>query len=294
MESKKAYLFIINPRSGTRLGRGAAQIISTIENKVRSEGHQVSCLTTLHSGHATQLVKEALASPTQWAAVVAVGGDGTVNEVGRGLLHSNTPLGIIPLGSGNGLARHLGIPLSLSGSLERILTGKTLRMDSAEINGNPFFCTSGLGFDAWVSYQFGQHHKRGLLSYAQISWSSYWSYKPQLFTRSSQSLKAFSICFANAGQFGNNAWIAPHANVSDGKLELCQVKPFPKWFGVAFVWKMFNKKLTNSKYVAYESFSEVTIRTEAPALIHFDGEPHQLTSSEIHVKVVSQSLTVIR
>jgi diacylglycerol kinase (ATP) len=293
VESHKAYLFIVNPRSGTRLGHGAEQIISIIENKIKLAGHQVTCVTTRHGGHATELVKEAVASSNRWTAIVAVGGDGTVNEVARGLLHSGTPLGIIPLGSGNGLARHLGIPLTVSGALSCILNGETLRMDSAEINGYPFFCTAGLGFDALVSHRFSQHSKRGLLSYAKISWDAYWAYRPFSFTRDHKKELAFSVCFANAGQFGNNAWIAPHANVTDGKLDLCHIKPFPKWMGVAYVWKMFTKRLTHSKYIAYERFTEATIQTETPSIVHFDGEPHQLISTEIRVRIIPQSLTVI-
>lgn len=293
MKSSTAYLFIINPHSGTKLGKGLEDIVSSIENQVKSAGYEVSCVTTTQRGHATKLVHDAIASSQKWRAVVAVGGDGTVNEVARGLLHSDTPLGIIPLGSGNGLARHLRIPLSLSKALARILEGNTRLIDSAEINGNPFFCTSGLGFDAWVSHQFASHHKRGLWSYVQISWNAFWSYLPQSYSLGSNRIKAFSICFANAGQFGNNAWIAPHADISDGKLELCIINPFPKWFGGIFTLQMFTRRLSNSRYVNYEPFTRLDLKTDTPAIIHYDGEPYQLDSEEITVKTIPQSLRVI-
>lgn len=288
----RSYLFILNPRSGTRLGQSAADVAAYIEARVRREGHVVRTLITQYRGHATELVRESIEAD-EWTAVVAVGGDGTVNEVARALLHTSTPLGILPLGSGNGLARHLALPLALPSALDRVLHGQTLTIDSAQLNGNPYFCVAGIGFDAHVSHLFSQYTKRGFESYLKVSWGAYWNYQPQTYKLNGQALQAFSLSFANAGQFGNNAWVAPQADLTDGLLEQCTITPFPKWYGTTLVYRLFSKGMSPSPYVSYQPVTKAVVETEGPALVHYDGEPYLLDTNKVEVRIVPQSLRVV-
>lgn len=266
-------------------------MVPWLEQKAQEAGYRAKAVVTQAQGHATQLASEAVATQ-QWNTVVAVGGDGTVNEVAQGLLHSPVSLGILPLGSGNGLARHLGIPLSTSAALNHLFTSATNLIDSATLNEQPFFCVAGLGFDAYVSQLFGQQPRRGLDTYLRVSMQAYLDYLPQRIWTYGNETEVFSLSFANAGQFGNNAWVAPHADLTDGRLEVCTVLPFPKWYGTALAFQLFTKNLKSSTYISYQSLSEITVETELPALVHYDGEPWQLATNQIKVKVVPKSLRV--
>lgn len=282
---------MVNPRSGTTLGREADSMVAWLEQKAQEAGYRAKVVITQARGHATQLAREAVAAQ-QWGTVVAVGGDGTVNEVAQGLLHSPISLGILPLGSGNGLARHLGIPLNVSAALNHLFTSRSKAIDSATLNSQPFFCVAGLGFDAYVSQVFGQQPRRGLDTYLRVSMQAYLDYLPQRIRLNGCEAEVFLLSFANAGQFGNNAWVAPQADLTDGRLEVCTVLPFPKWYGTALTFQLFTKNLKSSTYVSYQSLSEITVETERPALVHYDGEPWQLTTNQIEVKVVPKSLWV--
>jgi diacylglycerol kinase (ATP) len=288
----ESYLFIINPSSGTSIGQHSGKIAKAIEDFVKNNGGKAKILFTERRGHATELVEENL-DKENWKAVVAVGGDGTVNEVAKALVNRSTPLGILPLGSGNGLARHLGLPLTLSLSLKRLFDGAVNTIDSAELNGIPFFCTAGMGFDAYVGYLFSQQHSRGLATYVNVSMRSYWSYKPQQYKLNGKPIKVFSLSFANAGQFGNNAWVAPQASVFDGLLDICTIMPFPKWYGSNLTYKLFTKQLKPSAYISYQLASDAVIEADKPPMIHYDGEPLQLETTRIEIKVKPKSLRII-
>ncbi len=288
---RESFLFVINPNSGTTLGREAGQMATLLERKAKAAGHEAQCVITEAQGHATELAAVASANK-QFGTVVAVGGDGTVNEVARALLHSDVVLGILPLGSGNGLARHLGIPLTLSAALDHLWKSVPTTIDSATLNFQPFFCVAGLGFDAHVSQLFGQQSQRGWDTYVKVSLKAYLDYLPQKLKIAGQKAEVFSLSFANAGQFGNNAWVAPHADLADGLLEVCTVAPFPTWFGTALAFQLFTKSLKTSTYVAYQSLTTLTVETERPALVHYDGEPWQLETNRIEVEIVPGSLQV--
>jgi diacylglycerol kinase (ATP) len=286
-----SFLFVVNPRSGTTLGREAGSMAPWFEQQAQEAGHRAQAIITQAPGHATELASEAVAS-RKWDAVVAVGGDGTVNEVARGLLHSPVALGIVPMGSGNGLARHLSIPLSPAAALNHLFTSNSSLIDSATLNGQPFFCVAGLGFDAYVSRLFGQQPRRGLDTYLRVSMQAYLDYVPQRIRINGREEVVFSLSFANAGQFGNNAWVAPHADLTDGRLDICTVSPFPKWYGTTLTYQLFTKNLKTSTYVSYQLLPELTIETDHPALVHYDGEPWQLDNPRIEVKAVPKSVWV--
>lgn len=289
--ARDSVLFVINPNSGTKLGSGTIDTKALIERCTDEAGYYAQCVVTQAAGHATELATEAVTSGA-YTAVVAVGGDGTVNETARGLRHSTLPLGILPMGSGNGLARHLGIPLTMEEALLHFFRSSVQIVDSATLNGQPFFCVAGLGFDAYVSQQFGQQSHRGWDTYVRVSMQAYLEYQPQKIKVAGVEIEVFSLAFANAGQFGNNAWVAPQATLTDGLLEVCTVTPFPKWYGPVLAYQMFSKSLKNSEHVAYQSLPRYAVETDQPALVHFDGEPWQLNTNRIEVEVVPQSLRI--
>jgi diacylglycerol kinase (ATP) len=286
------YLFILNPNSGTSIGKNSTAVRERIRSAVKKNAGSAQILFTEERAHATELVHEHMHAE-KWKAIVAVGGDGTVNEIAKPLVGTNIPIGILPLGSGNGLARHLGLPLTLDAALKRLFEGKPMTIDSAELNGIPFFCTAGMGFDAYVGHLFSQQKARGLATYVNVSFKAYWSYKPQPFRLNGVEKQAFSLSFANAGQFGNNAWVAPQASLQDGLLDVCTISPFPQWYGTALAYGLFTKQLKQSTYIDYQRATEALVETDTPPMIHYDGEPLQLDTTRIEVKIKPGSLNVI-
>ncbi|TAF79443.1 MAG: diacylglycerol kinase [Runella slithyformis] len=284
------YWFIINPKSGTQFGQKMAQLESAIAEQTKLPNDEIIFKMTAHAGHATDLAREAVAQHID--VVVAVGGDGTVNEVARGLLHSQVVLGIVPMGSGNGLARHLGISMNVPQATKRIFNSEKQLIDSALINNIPFFCTAGAGFDAHVAAQFARQTRRGFFTYIKTSLLSFWQYQPQVYSFGGQHVRLFALTFANASQFGNNAYIAPQASTQDGLLDVCQLKPFSAIAGLAVAWRLFGKSLDKSRYANIERYHQLIVTTETPPLIHYDGESLQLTTNELRVEIVPKSLWV--
>jgi Sphingosine kinase and enzymes related to eukaryotic diacylglycerol kinase len=162
MTNKKKIVFIVNPISGTQ---GKKAILKIVDERIDKEKIEYEIIETKYAGHAISIADEAAKNGTDIA--VAIGGDGTINEVARSLVHTSTALGIIPCGSGNGLARHLNIPMDPKGAVDVINDGETICIDYGKINSRPFFCTCGVGFDAFVSLKFADSGKRGLLTYLE-------------------------------------------------------------------------------------------------------------------------------
>lgn len=246
---------------------------------------------TTHPGHATELATAAVQRGV--SRVIAIGGDGTINETAQGLRRSATALGIVPIGSGNGLARHLRLPLHPEKAIERALAGQPVVIDSAEINEFPFFCTAGMGFEAHIAHAFAQASERGLLTYIRTAMQAFWSYKPQRYTIEGQPKELFSLTFANAGQFGNNAWMAPTANIADGRLELCEMYPFPAPAAGLITWRLFAKSLNRSAYWRGHSFTHVSVQASGPLPIHVDGEPRIIETGAVQVRILPSSLLVL-
>ena len=222
---KKKIVFIMNPISGTS---SKAAIPSLIESTLNKELFEYEIRMTERAGHASEIATEAKNNHVD--IVVAVGGDGTINEVARSIVHSDTALGIIPCGSGNGLARHLLIPMNLKKSIEIINHCEIHDLDYGVINEYPFFCTCGMGFDAFVSMKFAESGKRGPISYAENILREGLKYQPETYTLEDETgtkqYKAFLISCANASQYGNNAYIAPQASMSDGLMDVIIMEPF--------------------------------------------------------------------
>ena len=291
MATRSAVLAIINPLSGTTSTEQKKLLQDAFVRRANALGHAPEVVFTTGPGHATELAAEAVRQGV--SRVLAIGGDGTINETAQALRKSATALGIIPIGSGNGLARHLGIPLNPMKAIERALTGRPVVIDSGEINEHPFFCTAGLGFEAYVAHAFAQQPVRGLPIYVRTAFRAFWAYKPQRFVLNGQEKELFSLTFANAGQFGNNAWMAPTANIADGRLEQCEIRPFPAQAVGMLTWRLFNKTLNQSGYWRGRSITKAIVQAEEPLLIHADGEPLILPESRAEVRVLPGSLLVL-
>lgn len=254
-------------------------------------GFAPEVIQTSYAGHATELAAEAVKRGVN--RVLTIGGDGTINETAQALRKSATSLGIVPIGSGNGLARHLGIPLNPLKAIERALKGRPVVIDSGEINEYPFFCTAGFGFEAYVAHAFAKEPVRGLPTYIRSAFRSFWAYKPERLVVDGQEKELFSMTFANAGQFGNNAWMAPTANIADGKLELCEIRPFPTQAAGMLTWRLFNKTLNQSSYWRGHSITKSVVEANGPLLIHADGEPLTLPTGRAEIRILPGSLLVL-
>ncbi|MDD2602026.1 MAG: diacylglycerol kinase family lipid kinase [Prevotella sp.] len=288
---KKRILFIINPISGTL---AKDQIPGKIQQYIDHEKFDVEIKSTEHAGHATELAKEAVADAID--IVVAVGGDGTVNEVARSLVHTPVALGIIPIGSGNGLARHLLIPLNFKKSIEIINLCEVHDLDYGVINDNPFFCTCGMGFDAFVSQKFAETGKRGPITYVQKVLEEGARYRPETYEISDENStmrhKAFLISCANASQYGNNAYIAPQASMSDGLMDVIIMEPFDVIEAPQIAIDMFSKTLDkNSKIKTFQT-KHLHIHRSKPGVIHFDGDP-TMSGEDIDVHLEERGIKII-
>lgn len=291
MATRSAVLAIVNPLSGTTSADQKKLLQDAFMRRADALGYAPDVVQTTHPGHATELAAEAVARGVN--RIVAIGGDGTINETAQALRRSATALGIVPIGSGNGLARHLGIPLNPMKAIDRALSGRPVVIDSGEINEHPFFCTAGFGFEAHVAHAFAQQPVRGLPTYVRTAFRAFLGYKPPQFLLDGQPKELFSLTFANAGQFGNNAWMAPTANIADGRLEQCEIRPFPVQAAGMLTWRLFNKTLNHSAYWRGHSITKATVQADVPLLIHADGEPLTLPDGRAEVRVLPGSLLVL-
>lgn len=272
MQNSKQLMLIINPISGTNSKAGLAGMVQEVLAPV---GYQIDVKYTTCQGDATRLAT--LAVEQGYDAVLAAGGDGTINETAIALCGSNVPLGIIPAGSGNGLARHIGIPVDPRLSLKVIERQHVVDCDYATVNDRPFFCTFGVGFDAAVSHRFARQKRRGKLSYIRSAVSEYVTYHPQTYTISANghiiTEKAFIVAVCNASQYGNNAYIAPEASITDGLLDITVVHAGnPVDAAVVGVDLMTGYINRNTMIHTFRAPAAVIYRTgEGPA--HIDGEP---------------------
>ena len=291
MTARQTALFLINPRSGTRTGKQAPALQRQIADAARQHGWEAEPVITQYKGHSIELVRQAVRDGI--ARVVAVGGDGTINEIAQELRHTNTALGILPFGSGNGLARHLGISLKPELALNQFFTGQAKPMDYGLANEIPFFCTSGVGFDAYVGNLFDKATRRGFSSYVSITFEAYWAYRPVQYCINGEPKTLYTATFANAAQYGNNAWIAPQANVADGQLDVNLTGPFPLTAAPRIFSQLFTKSLDKSKYVELFRARQITLEADEPLLIHYDGEPRQLNTNRLTVSIVPGGIRVV-
>ena len=290
MERKKI-VFIVNPKSGT-LGKTNWIAIST---KMLAQEFDLEFQYTTHRGHACELAQKAAANEV--AIVAAVGGDGTVNEIASALIHSDTALAILPLGSGNGLARDLGISTLLPFSaVKAIKKGKTIQIDYSTANGVPFFCTCGVGFDAHISRIFATNKKRGFWNYVILAIREYFRYKPVECTLEydgkTEKKKAFIVNCANIQQLGNNAYIAPKANYTDGLLNVTILKPFGLIGAVRLGTFLFLRQIDKIKYAETFECERLVLNIPTDTPFHYDSEAAKVPT-RIEIEAVKLGLKVI-
>ena len=263
---------IINKYAGHKEGAKAIDIVVPYLEK---KDYLVEYSFTQHPGHATELASKA--SSDGFNLVVAVGGDGTVNEVAQGLIGSSTPIGIIPMGSGNGLARELGISMNMLQSARILIDGENLHLDVCRLNDQRFLCTSGIGFDAMIADKMSKASSRGFLKYVQLVVQESLNYKPLDVRMKIDGVliaePVFLITFANASQFGNNAYIAPGASMTDGLIDVVVVKKFPKIWMPVFAVALFTKLIPKLPFVECYKAKKIDLETVNTTVFHFDGEP---------------------
>lgn len=288
---KKLITFIINPHSGTHSKEEMPRIIG---KELDGNKFEAEFVFSEYAGHAATVARQCADRGVD--IVTAVGGDGTVNEVARSLVHTESALGIIPCGSGNGLARHLCIPLDIKRAVEIINTCKIEALDYGTINDLPFFCTCGMGFDAFISLKFAEAGKRGPITYLENVLREGLKYKPEIYEVEDEtgatSYKAFLIACANASQYGNNAYIAPHATMTDGLMDVIIMEPFTPFDAPQISIDMFNKTLDRNSKIKTFKARRIHIRRQRPGAIHYDGDP-MMTGTDIDVKMEARGINVI-
>ena len=289
--NKKQAVFIMNPRSGTH---SKGEIPRLIEEHLDKGLYDYRVEVTRYAGHATAIALQCVQEGAD--VVVAVGGDGTVNEVARALVHSTAALGIIPCGSGNGLARHLCIPMDVKRAIGLLNHCKVESLDYGVINGLPFFCTCGMGFDAFISLKFAEAGRRGRLTYVENVLREGLKYQPETYEvvdeTGARRYKAFLIACANASQYGNNAYIAPKATMTDGLMDVIIMEPFTAFDAPQISIDLINRTLDkNSKIKTFRDKS-IRIHRSKPGAIHFDGDP-TTTGCDIDVHIEERGIRII-
>jgi diacylglycerol kinase family enzyme len=279
--------FIVNPRSGH-----AARILDPVRSFARSRGDDV--VFTARPGHAGELAAQAVAAGCE--LVVSVGGDGTMNEVAGALVGTSAILGLVPCGSGNGLGRHLGIHGPPAHVFAVLQHGRPRSMDTGLADGHPFFSIAGIGLEAEIAHRFNRLSHRGLPGYLKSGFSTFCEWHPQACTISHagrrETLQVFTLAVANAGQYGNNARIAPDARIDDGSLDLVAVPPLTPWNALPLLFRLFSGGLGTAKGVAHRRADCFVIERNGPGLLHTDGEVHA-TGPIIEFRVRPASLRVM-
>lgn len=292
MEEKRRHILaIINPVSGTGSKDKIPRLIETVVNP---DLNDVSIIMSEYQGHAYELTQQAVKE--NFDIVVAIGGDGTVNEVGHALCNTDTALAIVPCGSGNGLARHLRLSMNASRSLQVLNNGVVGSFDYCTLNGRPFFCTCGMGFDAAVSYKFSNEGTRGFITYIKTTITEFFKYKPQEYVididGQQMKEKAFVIACCNAAQYGNNAYIAPRATMQDGLIDVTVMHPFNLAHSPLIGARLFLKQLGRDHHVSIYRGKRITIEREGEDIIHMDGDP-MMMPSKLVIENVNNGIKIL-
>ena len=291
MTEKKRIVFVVNPISGTQ---GKKAILKWIDERLDRSLYDYSIVKTEYAGHATQIAANAVTEKVD--VVVAIGGDGTISEIARSLVHTDTALGIIPCGSGNGLARHLRIPMEPKAAIDILNRGCELCIDYGKINNIPFFCTCGVGFDAFISLKFADSGKRGLLTYLENTLHESLTYQPETYEieneEGTMKYKAWLIACGNASQYGNDAYIAPQASLTDGLMDVTIMEPFTVLDVPSLSFQLFNKTIDQNSRVKTMRAKKIKIHRVNDGVMHFDGDP-LMAGKELEVEIIPAGLRVI-
>ena len=282
MDDLRRLLLIINPVSGTRSKKG---LDSRLVKRLASHGFDVDVSFTAQKGDATLLAQKAVAEG--YDGVLACGGDGTVNETARAMVGTGVAMGILPAGSGNGLARHIDLPIDAIKAADIIGRRNVRDCDYGTVNGHPFFCTFGLGFDAAVSDRFASAASRGKMTYIRSALSEFLHYKAEPYTIVADGEKivddAMLVAVCNANQYGNNAFIAPDASITDGFLDLVVVRKMPKAGTLLMGTKMMAGTLAESSHLVTRKVRNVSVSRQTDGPAHLDGEPFDKAGTRIDI-----------
>lgn len=286
----KNIAFIVNPISGTK---SKSRLAKLIRESLDLQQFAPTVVVTEYAGHATQLAQQFALQ--DYYAVVAVGGDGTINEVASGLIGSQTALGIVPNGSGNGFARHLDISTRMNRAVEMLNNSEPILVDYGMVNDKPFFSTCGVGFDAVVAANFSDT-ERGLKGYMQTILKDLFQYKPERYHIEGEGIDltttAFLVNFANASQWGYDAYIAPKASVQDGWLDIAVVSEFPMVIAAGLALRLFTKTIDEMVHMNMLRAKELTLTRENEGIMQIDGTPVMMPA-KLHVKIVEDGLKVL-
>lgn len=291
MSLKKDLLIIVNPISGDH---SAPALCHKIYQSLDKNLFNITISFTGAKGEGYELARKAMKEAIPY--VVAVGGDGTVNEVASALVHTPTALGIIPNGSGNGLARHLKIPAHVVQATQVINQQRVKAIDYCMANDTKFFCTFGMGFDALVSYAFSKSASRGFITYVEKVVQEYINYKPEEYIIECNGEKitsrSFLITCANASQWGNSAFIAPHASVTDGLIDVMTMEPFNLLDAGPLAFQLFTKRIDKRHNVKMYRAKEFTFFRPGGGIYHYDGEPIEM-GEKVVVRNIQSGLNML-
>jgi diacylglycerol kinase (ATP) len=287
----KHLVFIINPKSGVERNK---KIQQAIDQYLDADVFTYTIKYTTHAGHGTQLAHEA--AEANAFAVIAVGGDGSVNDIIKGIVGTNTKLGIIPKGSGNGLARTLNIPVDTIKAIQTINRCIVTPIDIGSVNGRLFASNAGVGFDALVCNSFAKSKRRGLAVYLWLITKHIFQFQTATYTIATPNKKieekAFMIAVANGQQLGYGFKIAPDANWTDGLLDVVIIKPFPFWMAPFLGYKMYRGTITSSKYITHFRTKSLTISSDDLDCLQTDGDGHPCENALIFT-IHTQNLPTI-
>lgn len=268
-------IVIINPKSGTK---DKAEVPAVIENVLNKNLFSVEYRYVAEEGDAFRFAREAVDG--NYYGVMAVGGDGTVNGAASALVDTPVALAVVPCGSGNGLGRHMNIPMKIDEAIKIVNKNQVEDFDYCTLNDRPFMCTCGMGFDAQVAYDFALDGKRGLTTYVKKTILDYIHYEPENYRLEFDDHiienKAFVISCCNAAQYGNNSFIAPHASIQDGLIDITMITPFPFFMAPVMGLRLFLKNIDKDHYVQIFRAKEVKIMREKAGPMHIDGDPVEM------------------
>ena len=290
---KRRILFIINPKSG--LGRHRS-VEGEIHSYLDQELFRYEIAYTNRKGHGEELAAEA--ARDNYDVVAVSGGDGSINEVARGIYGSKTVLAVIPTGSGNGLARHLGIPLRARKAIQLINEFSVVNIDTGFVNGELFVSLAGLGFDAKIAEKFEQASRRGFMAYFGLVASAFYNYQPKKYTLeiNGEEIKrrALLISFANSGQFGYNTGLSYYASMTDGMLDVSIMQKPPLLVTPLMLHLLYFHRMDESQYVESYRTNKILIKKRKKKQpVNIDGEPRYFEDKKLRIEVMPSSLPLI-
>jgi len=288
---KKKIRFIINPHAGTSR---CEDLPSVIEECVDKSIYTHEIVYTEYPGHGEKIAADAVAQ--NYHAVVGAGGDGSVHEIARVTTGTNTLLGIIPKGSGNGLARHLGIPMETKDAIKIINRGNYKTIDVLKVNDKLCVNVFGIGFDAHIANLFSKSVKRGYATYVKLVLTEFNKFQPLDLSITADgkamNLKSFLLTLANGSQFGNNAMIASEADIEDRQIDVCSLNKFPFYIAPSLIYLLMKNRINDSRYYSMFRAKEISISSKKNIVAHLDGEPTEFGKT-IHVAVQPKALKII-